>query len=215
MLQVKKFTFNPFQENTYVLFDDTKEWAIIDPGCYTPEEKAELFGFIQAEGLKPTLLLNTHCHIDHVLGNQFVFNSYGLSPHIHPQEEVVLNFAASAGKMYGVFLEESPAGITDLLNDELIHFGDSSLKILFTPGHSPGSVCFYNAENKIVIGGDVLFLQSIGRTDLPLGDMDTLMHSIKTQLLTLPDNVIVHAGHGPQTTIGSERKSNPFLAAYL
>jgi glyoxylase-like metal-dependent hydrolase (beta-lactamase superfamily II) len=117
--------------------------------------------------------------------------------------------------MYGVFLEGSPAGITDLLNDELIHFGDSSLKILFTPGHSPGSVCFYNAENKIVIGGDVLFLQSIGRTDLPLGDIDTLMHSIKTQLLTLPDNVIVHAGHGPQTTIGSERKSNPFLAAYL
>lgn len=215
MLQVKKFTFNPFQENTYVLYDETKECVIIDPGCYTPEEKAELFKFIQAEGLKPTLLLNTHCHIDHVLGNQFVFNSFGLNPHIHPQEEVVLNFAGTAGKMYGVFLEESPAAVKDLLNDELIHFGDTYLKILFTPGHSPGSVCFYNVESKVIIAGDVLFLQSIGRTDLPMGDMDTLMHSIKTQLLSLPNDVIVHPGHGPHTTIGSERKSNPFLAAYL
>jgi hydroxyacylglutathione hydrolase len=214
MLRVKLFTFNPFQENTYILFDETKECVIIDPGCYEPEEKKELFDFILAEELNPVKLLNTHCHIDHVLGNRFVFESYGLNPEIHKLEVPVLKSMANYGAMYGIHMEPSPDPLLTLTEGNEIKFGNSILKMLHTPGHSPGSICFYNEAKSILIGGDVLFRLSIGRSDLPGGDLDTLINSIRQKLWILPDEVMVYPGHGDKTTIGFEKKHNPFLIAY-
>jgi len=214
MLQLKLFTFNPFYENMYLLYDETKECVIIDPGCYEPEEKEELFNFIKQEGLKPVKLLNTHCHIDHVLGNKFVFSSYGLKPEIHPLELAVLKFAVPYGARYGIIVEESPEPIINLKEGDEIHFGNSQLEIIFAPGHSPGSVCFYCKEEGILIGGDVLFRQSIGRTDLPGGDHEQLLRSIRKNIFVLPDDTIVFPGHGEETTLGFEKKNNPYLLTH-
>ena len=214
MLSIKIFTFNPFQENTYVLYDETKECVIIDPGCYDEDEKLELSTFITEHQLKPVYLLNTHCHIDHVLGNRYIYAQYKLQPRIHAKEEMLLSGAQGYGKMYGIQMEESPAPIIDLEENAEIKFGNSTLKILFTPGHSPGSVCFHSKADGIVIAGDVLFKQSIGRTDLPGGSMEQLMESIRTRLLILDDNTEVYPGHGDKTTIGYERSNNPFILNY-
>ena len=150
MLRLKSFTFNPFSENTYILYDETKECVIIDPGCYEPEEKEELYNFIQSEGLHPVRLLNTHCHIDHVLGNKFIFESFNLKPEIHEFEYQLLMAAVPYGARYGIIMEPSPEPIQNLKDGEKISFGNSSLKIIFAPGHSPGSVCFYNEVEKIL-----------------------------------------------------------------
>ncbi|MEM9544542.1 MAG: MBL fold metallo-hydrolase [Bacteroidota bacterium] len=210
-MQIAIFTFNPFEENTFVLYDDTKACAIIDPGCSTIEEQDQLVGFIEANGLKPTKLVNTHCHIDHVLGNRFVSEKYNLPLISHRGEEVVLSMQPQISMMYGIAYNPSPV-ITEFLDDgdELI-FGNTSLKVLFTPGHSPASISFYNEDAKVVIGGDVLFQGSIGRTDLPGGNFDTLAKSIREKLYVLPDDVVVYSGHGPSTTIGVEKRSNPFV----
>jgi glyoxylase-like metal-dependent hydrolase (beta-lactamase superfamily II) len=214
MLSIKKFTFNPFQENTYILYDETKECVIIDPGCYDANEKKMLSSFIEENALKPIYLLNTHCHIDHVLGNRYVFEQYHLKPRIHDKEAMLLDAAQGYGKMYGILMEGSPEPIIDLVEHDEIKFGNTTLKILFTPGHSPGSVCFYSADDATVIAGDVLFKQSIGRTDLPGGSMEQLMDSIRTRLLILDDNTEVHPGHGDKTSIGYERNNNPFILSY-
>jgi glyoxylase-like metal-dependent hydrolase (beta-lactamase superfamily II) len=214
MLSIKKFTFNPFQENTYILYDETKECVIIDPGCYDANEKKMLSSFIEENALKPIFLLNTHCHIDHVLGNRYVFEQYQLKPRIHAKEAMLLDAAQGYGKMYGILMEGSPEPIIDLEEHDEIKFGITTLKILFTPGHSPGSVCFYSADDATIIAGDVLFKQSIGRTDLPGGSMEQLMDSIHTRLLVLDDNTEVHPGHGEKTTIGYERNNNPFILSY-
>ncbi len=214
MLQLKLFTFNPFYENTYILYDETKACVIIDPGCYEPEEKRELFDFIIKEDLKPVRLLNTHCHIDHVLGNKFVAESFGLKVEIHALEYPLLKATIVYGSRYGIMVEESPEPLTSLKDGEEITFGNSTLKIIFAPGHSPGSVCFYNEADAIVIGGDVLFRQSIGRTDLPGGDAETLLKSIRNNLFVLPDDTTVFPGHGEETTIGYEKKHNPFLLTH-
>jgi glyoxylase-like metal-dependent hydrolase (beta-lactamase superfamily II) len=214
MLSIKKFTFNPFQENTYILYDETKECVIIDPGCYDANEKKMLSSFIEENALKPIYLLNTHCHIDHVLGNRYVFEQYHLKPRIHAKEAMLLDAAQGYGKMYGILMEGSPEPIIDLVEHDEIKFGNTTLKILFTPGHSPGSVCFYSADDATVIAGDVLFKQSIGRTDLPGGSMEQLMESIRTRLLILDDNTEVHPGHGDKTSIGYERNNNPFILSY-
>ena len=210
-MKIKEFVFNPFQENTYVLYDDTSECIIIDPGCYDREEELQLGEFIQKNGLKPVLLLNTHCHIDHVFGNHFVHSTYKLKPQIHPLEVEVLKAAPAICEMYGMKMQPSPEGDSTLNEADMKTFGKSELKILFTPGHSPGSVCFYSEKDNLVIGGDVLFHMSIGRTDLPGGDHRALMNSISQKLFALPDEVMVYPGHGPATTIGYEKKYNPFL----
>lgn len=211
MTDVAIFPFNPFQENTYILYDDSKECAVFDPGCYSNEEKKMLSDFIEAKGLKPVRLINTHCHIDHVLGNKYIFDTYGLKPELHEEELVVLQSAERIGQMYGIPMEPSPEPETFLPSEGLLEFGNTKLQILFTPGHSPASLSFYSSEHQFVIGGDVLFRDSIGRTDLPGGSFETLIESIRKQFFTLGDEVKVYPGHGPATTIGYEKKNNPFL----
>jgi hydroxyacylglutathione hydrolase len=211
MLKVKAFTFNPVQENSYVLYNDKGDCVIIDPGCYSTAEKAELKAFIDDNKLKPIMLLNTHCHLDHVFGNKFVAETWGLTLHIHKLEEKMLEMAPASGKMWQLPFDNYDGDLIFLKENESITIGDDSLNILFTPGHSPGSVCFYNAQDKYVIGGDVLFYCSIGRADLPGGDYETLLNSVRTQLYILPDDVTVYSGHGQKTSIGFEKINNPFV----
>ncbi|NNE26202.1 MAG: MBL fold metallo-hydrolase [Saprospiraceae bacterium] len=210
-MQVKYFTFNDFQENTYVLYDDTKECVIIDPGCNTEAERQELVDYIESAGLKPVKLVNTHCHIDHVLGNDFVARKYHLSLEAHEGESVVLSNMQSVANMYGIPYTPSPPIEVHLDESKVLKFGNTELQILFTPGHSPASISFFHASSEQLIAGDVLFRGSIGRTDLPGGDFDTLIASIKDKFYSLGDDVHVYCGHGPTTTIGMERRTNPFL----
>jgi len=211
MMQVAFFTFNPFSENTYVLYDHTGECVIIDPGCYNEAERKRLTTFIEKEKLKPVLLLNTHCHIDHVCGNQFVVHKYQIPLAIHQGELPVLHYAPQAGLMWGFTIDKSPEPTVFYEHGDKVQFGESELNVLYTPGHSPASISFYNPADAFVIAGDVLFRGSIGRTDLPGGSYRTLLNSIVTQLLPLADAVKVFSGHGAPTTIGEERRHNPFL----
>jgi glyoxylase-like metal-dependent hydrolase (beta-lactamase superfamily II) len=219
MLSIKVFTFNPVQENTYLLYNENRDCCIIDPGCYFEEERQALKSFVENEKLKPVLLLNTHCHLDHVFGNKFVSETWNLTLHIHEKEKIVLETAPSSGKMWQLSFDSYEGDLIMLKEGETIKIGDDEadsnrLEIRFTPGHSPGSVCFYNEAGGFVIGGDVLFDGSIGRTDLPGGDYDTLINSIQTQLFTLPDDTKVYPGHGLLTTIGFEKMNNPFVKLY-
>lgn len=211
MLNLKVFTFNPVEENTYILYNNENDAIIIDPGCYFDEERDTLLSFITTNNLKPKLLLNTHCHLDHVFGNKWVAETFDLTLHLHANEQNVLALAPSSGLMFNLPFDNY-TGKTILLNElEPIIFGIDQLDILFTPGHSPGSVCFYNKADNYVIGGDVLFQGSIGRTDLPGGSHQMLLDSIRQKLFVLNDTVVVHPGHGPATTIGVEKQSNPYL----
>ncbi|MCB0639839.1 MAG: MBL fold metallo-hydrolase, partial [Lewinella sp.] len=186
--------------------------VIFDPGCYQDEEKRELRRQIEARKLRPVHLVNTHCHLDHVFGNKFVAETYELPLEIHPRELPILEGVPQACMMFGLPLPEpSPAPGVMLKEGETLRFGQTELEMILAPGHSPGSLCFYSREDGFLIAGDVLFYGSIGRTDLPLGDHDTLIRSIKEQLMPLDDEVVVWPGHGPQTTIGFERANNPFL----
>ena len=213
MTSVIKFTFNAFQENTYVVVDEgTKECAIFDPGCFDQGEKEILRAYIEKEGLKPVRLINTHCHLDHIFGNKFVSEAYNLPLEIHRGELAVLEAVPQVAMFYGLPLpDESPKPGRFIEVGEEINFGTTSLKTLFTPGHSPASISFYCQEGGFVIGGDVLFQGSIGRTDLPGGDFNTLINSIRSEFFTLPDDTRVYAGHGPETTVGFEKQNNPFL----
>lgn len=214
VIKVDFFTFGPFQENTYVLHDETKECILIDPGCYDDAERAELVAFIEHHKLKPVKLLNTHCHIDHVVGNRFISEKYGLGLEIHEKDLKTLQALMQVAHLYGLNAEPSPEPETFLEEGDKIRFGVSELDILFTPGHSRGSICFVSHEQRFVIGGDVLFYGSIGRTDLPGGDHETLIASIKTKLFPLGDDFTVYSGHGPETTIGFERENNPFVGDF-
>lgn len=211
MLNVQPFTFNPVQENTYIVYNDAKECCIIDPGCYFASEEKLLTDFIESNGLKPIYLLNTHCHLDHVFGNRFVAKKYGLTLHLHKLEKQVLDLAPVSGQMWQLPFDNYDGELKFIKEGDVIRIGNETLEVLFTPGHSPGHVVFYSHEHKFLIGGDVLFQGSIGRTDLPGGDFATLEESIKTQLYTLPGDVIVYPGHGDSTTIGEEMKTNPFV----
>ncbi len=211
MITVKFFTFGPFEENTYVLYDETKECIIIDPGCYDANEKHELAEFIESKKLRPVRLLNTHAHIDHILGNNFVAGKYHLKLEMNERDIGILKAAPTYGQMWGIQAEPSPEPEVLLSESDEVRFGNSSLKVLFTPGHSEGSISFYSSENNFVIAGDVLFNGSIGRTDLPGGDFDTLIRSIREKLFPLGDDCTVYPGHGPVTTIGFEKENNPFL----
>lgn len=212
MIQIQPFVFNPLQENTYVLFDETKECVIIDPGCYTREEQDELSNFIQNQQLKVIMLLNTHCHVDHVLGNAYVKEKYKTRLLIPAKEKATLLAVKAYAPSYGFYQyqETDPDGFLE--EEDVIKFGHQTLRVLFVPGHAPGHVAFYHEKDKSVIAGDVLFYNSIGRTDLPGGDFDTLIESIHRKLFSLPDDVKVFPGHGPATTIGFEKRTNPFCA---
>lgn len=212
MTNVVRLTFNPFQENTYVVYDDTSEAVIIDPGCWDEAERTELRRTIDRLQLHPVRLLNTHCHLDHIYGNRFVADTYGLPLEIHERELRVLQLAAQSAMLFGAPPPDpSPEPQLTLHPGSTLTFGRTSLEVLFTPGHSPGSISFYCRESTFLIAGDVLFQGSIGRTDLPGGDYDTLIGSILSQFMPLPDETAVYPGHGPQTTIGAERRTNPFL----
>lgn len=211
MLTVRIFSFNPVSENTYVLYNELKEALIIDPGCYFNEEKHALKTFIESEKLKPVQLLNTHCHLDHVFGNKWVFETYGLELFIHPNEQQVLNFAPLSAKGWGLPFDNYEGPLHFLEHHDTVVLGEHKLTVLLAPGHSPGSICFYSEEQEFIIGGDVLFKESIGRTDLPGGNHQALLNSIREQLFVLPDNVTVYPGHGEPTTIGHEKKHNPYL----
>ena len=212
MLSYKIFTFNPVAENTYVLYNEAKEAIIIDPGCYFEEERKQLQEFLEKNSLKPVQLVNTHCHLDHVFGNKWIHDTYKLELFIHPNEERVLQFAPQSGEMWGMPVDNYTGPLHFLQQNQVISLGQNEIKILLAPGHSPGSICLYCEKEGFVIGGDVLFRDSIGRTDLPGGNHDQLLQSIREQLFVLPDDVIVLPGHGEPTTIGYEKKNNPFLA---
>ncbi|MBK9731715.1 MAG: MBL fold metallo-hydrolase [Chitinophagaceae bacterium] len=214
MIHIQHFVFNDFMENTYILWDETRSCVIIDPGCNSPAERNDLLQFIKGNDLEPVLLLNTHCHIDHVLGNKWVKETFKVDFLMHKKEEVVLQTLESVGKMYGVFVEASPAPDRYVEAGEKVIFGNSSLSVFFTPGHSPGSISFYSETDKLMISGDVLFQSGIGRTDLPGGSYQQLMQSIFDNLMTLPEDTIVYSGHGPATTIGEEKRNNPFVLEY-
>jgi len=211
MIQIQSFTFGPFQENTYLLFDESKECVIIDPGCYDNRERNELASFIEQNKLIPVKLLNTHCHLDHIFGNGFVADKYKIGLEFNEHDQRIFDAYLATADLYNLNAEPSPQATKYIGEKDTIQFGNSTLEILFTPGHSPGSITFYNKEQKFMIAGDVLFYGSIGRTDLPGGNFDTLIHSIKSKLFPLGDDYKVFSGHGPETNIGFERLNNPFL----
>lgn len=211
MLHIKVFTFNPMEENTYVLYNELKECIIIDPGCYDQSEKLELESFIKDNRLHPKLLLNTHCHLDHVFGNKFIAEEFKLTLKTHLLEKGVLEMAPTSGLMFNLPFDNYRGEIIYLEEGEVIQLGEDKLSTIFAAGHSPGSICFYCEKQHFIIGGDVLFQNSIGRTDLPGGSHVDLLKNIREKLFSLPDNVIVYPGHGPKTTIGEEKKLNPFF----
>jgi glyoxylase-like metal-dependent hydrolase (beta-lactamase superfamily II) len=211
MIKIKTFVFNPFQENTYLLYDETGEAVIIDPGCYSKQEEESLLDFIVENNIKPEQLLNTHSHIDHILGNRFVAEQFNLKLQSHKEDEFLIQRAKEQGLAFGIKVENPPLPGNYLDEEMKIKFGNSELEIIHAPGHSPGSLVFYNRKEKFMIVGDVLFNQSIGRTDLPGGSYEILVRSIVQKLFPLGDDMEVYSGHGSPTTIGQERISNPFL----
>ena len=211
-MEIHQITFNTFQENTFILWDNTTDCIIIDPGCYERNEELLLVDFINKNNLNPVKLINTHCHIDHILGNKFVSEKWDLELYMNKIDLPLLEDSGDIARMYGFEdYKGSPYPKHYLEEGDILEFGESKLEILFTPGHAPGHICLFNKEEGFIVSGDVLFNGSIGRTDLPGGDFDTLIESIKTKLMTLQDETIVYCGHGPSTSIRRERLSNPFL----
>lgn len=210
-MKVKSFTFNPFQENTYILYDDSKECVIIDPGCNNDIEFKILSDFISQNKLKPKYLLNTHIHIDHILGNKYINEKYDLIPHFHKDDLFIYQNSEEVALMYGLEYSHLEPPYIFIEENQKIFFGNSILNCIHAPGHSPGSICFYNEKSSILISGDVLFRESIGRTDLPGGNHQQLLANISEKLLVLPDHIIVFPGHMDSTTIGHEKSYNPFF----
>lgn len=211
-MNIAIFTFNPFQENTYLLFDETGECVIFDPGCFEGHEKLELDNFIASKNLRPVRLINTHCHLDHVYGNKFCAEKYGLPLETHRGEVPVLEAVPMVSQMYGIpYPEPSPMPSKFIQEGDVVEFGNTQLEVLFTPGHSPASLSFFNREHQILIAGDVLFRESIGRTDLPGGSFEVLEKSIREKIYPLGDGVKIYPGHGPETTVGWEKQHNPFV----
>jgi len=211
MIKIERLVFNPFQENTYLVFDDTGETIIVDPGCYDENEEHALAQFIGNKKLTPVAQIFTHTHIDHILGASFVYQKYGLKPVIHRDALQFLTGAKKQGLMYGFEVDEIVEPEKYIDEGDLIKFGKNSLEVLHTPGHVDGHLTFVSEANRFAIVGDVLFLDSIGRTDLPTGDFDMLAHHIRTKIYTLGDDFTIYPGHGPQTSVVHEIFNNPFV----
>ncbi len=212
MLQIQSFVFNPFGENTYLVYDETKECVIIDPGCSTPSENNRLLGFIDSQQLKPLMIINTHGHIDHIIGNEVVKNHYGIQVAAHPLVKDDFRRARQQADWFGMPMEGSCAlPELDLRDEEVVKVGNSTLEVICTPGHAEGSISLYAEIEGCVFTGDALFCQSVGRTDLPGGDFNTLKRSIRERLFRLPSDTTVYSGHGEETTIGDEKDFNPFV----
>ena len=210
MITIKQFIFNPVQVNTYLLHDETKNCVIIDGGCFSKQEEQDIVNYIEENELIVNKLIQTHGHFDHILGNKFLSEKYKLPLFAHKNAEKFIKNLVNHAKLFGFNVQESTQ-ITDYLKDgDVVNFGNSSLKVIHVPGHSPGSLVYYSPESSFAIVGDVLFKGSIGRTDLEDGDLDLLLEGISTKLYTLPDDTTVFPGHGPSTTISYEKSSNPF-----
>ena len=214
MLSIASFTFNAFQENTYLLYDSSSaELLIIDPGCYTEEEESRVHDFVQEKSLKPRAILLTHAHIDHVLGLHAMQQTYSIPVYLHPKERSNLVNLPNYAPLFGIRDYKEVEVSESLQKGQSIPIGQTALQVREVPGHAPGHVVFYLSEQKLLIAGDTLFYQGIGRTDLPGGDQRTLIRSIREQIYTLPDEVEVYPGHGPRTQVGYEKQHNPFVRA--
>lgn len=212
MITIKRFAYNAFQVNTYVLSDESNECIIVDPGMDSTDEENEITAYIEENNLKPVLLVNTHTHVDHILGNSFIADTYNLKLAAHKDSQHFLKSAKGQAMVFGIKLKVVKEIDTFLEEGADLKFGNSSLQIFLTPGHANGSLCFYSEKDGFVITGDVLFNQSIGRTDLPTGDYEKLQYSIWNKLFVLPDETVAFPGHGPETSIGFEKVNNPFVA---
>jgi len=209
-MEIKKLIFNPLQENTYIIFDETKECVIVDPGCYTQAEKDLLKKTIAELGVTPKAIINTHCHFDHVFGRNFVADEYNVELWAHEAEFKNIARFASGASLFGIRDEEPRQPEHYFKDGDIFKFGNSELKVIHTPGHAPGSVCFYSDKDNFLISGDTLFAGTIGRTDLPGGDLGEMKDSLK-KLMELPGETKVYCGHGPDTTIGKETLYNDFI----
>jgi glyoxylase-like metal-dependent hydrolase (beta-lactamase superfamily II) len=212
MISIKQFVFNPWQENTYVVYDETGECVIIDAGCFNPKEVTELQDFIKINNLAVKHILNTHLHIDHILGNAALFSIFGLKPEAHENDEFLIDQTMAYASQLGISLSIEPPYPAKYIDEgQLVEFGNSQFEIFHIPGHTPGHLVFYNREAGVIFSGDVLFQESIGRTDLIYGNYETLLRGIIQKLMPLPDSTKVFSGHGDSTTIGHERQFNPFI----
>ncbi len=209
--KLKRFIFNSFGVNTYVLIDGTGKCLIIDPACQSHSEETELLRFITENKLSPVGMVNTHFHVDHIVGNTFVCETFKIKPQCHKSSKMLWETAVQFGAVFGINLENMIIPVDFIGEGDQIYYGNSNVEVLYTPGHADGSICLVNHADRYVIAGDVLFRDSIGRTDLPTGNFDVLHQSITTKLFTLPDDYTVYPGHGPETTIGFEKINNPFL----
>lgn len=211
-MKIKKFTFNPFLENTYLLWDElTYSAAIIDPGMYSSEEELEIKSFIKENSLEIIFMINTHCHLDHLLGSKFIKEVYDPVYYVPENDLPLFNHAQKQAEMFGISINELPPVDKFLSENEKLPLGKEPIQNIFTPGHSPGEFCLYVKEAKFCLTGDVLFKESIGRTDLYGGNYNVLLSSIKDKLFNLDDDVVIYPGHGEESTIGYEKKNNPFL----
>jgi hydroxyacylglutathione hydrolase len=211
-MEIYKLVFSPIEVNTYILADKSGDCAIIDCGCYDETEFAQLVAFLESKNLKPVLLLNTHCHLDHVFGNGFIFEKYGLKTFSSELDEPNRKDAAQHAMLFGLTMNEPPEPAGFINDNQVVSFGTNKLVALLVPGHTAGSLAFYSKENGCVFTGDALFAGSIGRSDLPGGNFDTLIKSIKTKLFVLPPSTVVYSGHGRETSIKQEMKSNPYFS---
>lgn len=210
-MKIHKLVFSPIEVNTYILYDESGDCAILDCGCYDKKETDKFEKFISSKNLKPVLLLNTHCHLDHIFGNKFILEKYGLRPFSGELDEMNRKNALQHAMIFGLTMENPPEPQGFIEDNQTVKFGANELLALHVPGHSPGSLAFYSSNDNCVFTGDALFAGSIGRTDLPGGDFNTLIKSIKNKLFVLPPSTVVYAGHGNETTIGNEIKSNPYF----
>jgi len=209
---ISRFVFNSFGVNTYILADENGKCLIIDPACQYEDEETELLRFIRNNHLHPVGIVNTHFHVDHIVGNTLVCKTFKLRPQCHKNSKIFWETAAEFGAVFGIKIENLIIPHDFIEDGDIIHFGNSSVEVLYTPGHADGSICLVNNAERYVVSGDVLFRDSIGRSDLPTGNYDTLYSSITNKLFTLPDDYIVYPGHGPETSIGYEKLNNPFLS---
>ena len=214
-MNIAVHVFNPFQENTYVVADETGQCVVIDAGNYSEAENKKLQEYLKSRNLNPVLALNTHGHVDHILGVQFLKDAFGIKFALHGDDKFLVDSAPEQGRMFGFEVENIPSVDIDIKDLKEIKFGNTTFQIIHTPGHSPGHVCFYHPENKILFSGDTLFRESIGRTDLPGGDYSWIMKSILQKLIPLGGDVKIYPGHGPHSSIGYELLYNPFITEVI